>query len=939
MSIDAFKSAQNIRRIVEFSDIDVDTDNSALVIQSIITVQLLDFEGKVVHSEKKPHSKKIVLTALSEFMNIPKTAQMVFQQAQGLIPRQKYPLIEERLRQLIKLKFSPGKSANLTVDKKRRDSLMNGAMKKQLRQIPKTQAARMDELQVYIELLYDENPDEQTKGASRILELAQDQENLGKLVRNIGLMNAIQRLLGEKQSRSSNLALNIVLIFFCISHYTNFLKGLIYNKIPELVQAVVAEELEKNRQLRIRIKKRKEALAAMQQSETQPSRMEIFQSEEAIRKMEDQLAQQLEQQKMLFYSSFHFLLNVAEVEEEECNMVERGLVGQLLPMLDFDFGDLVNLALVFLKKLSVSADPVTQDALMSRGSVIEKLQMVVLDGCGLNNAAGAAALAKIVGAPRPTSSRLSISSTSQSSSSSSSSSSATPESQSSSLSATSATTSPSSALSEEVLPSVHSDITILDATLRLLLNLSFNPRHRTQMLRRLQLLQTIVWIINAAGGGERRSRSTSAKKKKKKKKGAASPADEGGDVDDLDDMGDGIPTAELRDLGRSGVGVLQCLHIIFNLLQVNNSEEVLTSHTTLVPALVSFVTNNAAASSPLASSSASPSPLSASPYATVDKAFMSDVIALLLTLSQTLPSAIKIAAASGGRGLLRLMEAAIVSLNPLLFRLLRNLASHHAEYVSQFNRLLPPLIDLTKGEAEREARQRAHDKLRKGRRRSVDGEEDANHHSILPDVLSIISTVDPAYVDLAKCAMSCDLLPLLAQMMAGEMDKQMERKRIKEEQMKESMESGYDSSFDHEDVEEEEEENSMIMEIVRLIGGLSALPDMMPIFASTNWVSLLMAVLQNNYYDPDLFSCCITIFYNFLLSESTRNQVMEHAGSLIGYDLHVIYDHQDEQLRKVADLSLDLISEFAPKLGEIIRQRKFELYNREWVELIRKGEL
>lgn len=59
MSLDVFKKARHMRRIEEYKDITISAENSALIIHSNVTVQLLDEDGKVLRSEKKSHQQKL----------------------------------------------------------------------------------------------------------------------------------------------------------------------------------------------------------------------------------------------------------------------------------------------------------------------------------------------------------------------------------------------------------------------------------------------------------------------------------------------------------------------------------------------------------------------------------------------------------------------------------------------------------------------------------------------------------------------------------------------------------------------------------------------------------------------------------------------------------------------------------------------------------------
>ncbi|XP_058064273.1 kinesin-associated protein 3 isoform X1 [Anopheles bellator] len=101
----------------------------------------------------------------------------------------------------------------------------------------------------YIELLYEDLP-EKVKGSRLILQLARDPDNLEELEKNEAVLSALSRVLREDWRRSLDLSTNIIYIFFCFSTYTNFHSVIVNYKIGSLCMDVIDFELRRYDQMK-----------------------------------------------------------------------------------------------------------------------------------------------------------------------------------------------------------------------------------------------------------------------------------------------------------------------------------------------------------------------------------------------------------------------------------------------------------------------------------------------------------------------------------------------------------------------------------------------------------------------------------------------------------------------------------------------------------------
>ena len=82
---------------------------------------------------------------------------------------------------------------------------------------PKANIENVDE---YMELLYDDDMKIKVKGTAMIMDLARDAGNLEALIQNESLMGALSRVLKEDYKKSMDLTTNLMYIFFSFSNFT-----------------------------------------------------------------------------------------------------------------------------------------------------------------------------------------------------------------------------------------------------------------------------------------------------------------------------------------------------------------------------------------------------------------------------------------------------------------------------------------------------------------------------------------------------------------------------------------------------------------------------------------------------------------------------------------------------------------------------------------------
>eukprot|EP00297_Palpitomonas_bilix_P002593 CAMPEP_0113875954 /NCGR_PEP_ID=MMETSP0780_2-20120614/5217_1 /TAXON_ID=652834 /ORGANISM="Palpitomonas bilix" /LENGTH=782 /DNA_ID=CAMNT_0000861977 /DNA_START=147 /DNA_END=2495 /DNA_ORIENTATION=+ /assembly_acc=CAM_ASM_000599 len=213
--------------------------------------------------------------------------------------------------------------------------------------------AELWQLDEYVENLY-ESMDDKITGTAMILQLSLKAENLEQMSRNETLFLALSRTLREDSKKSMDLVINIMYIFFCFSSYSEFHPVLFQYKIGDMTMKVIDLEVKRH-------ELRKQDLKKMKQTKEEGG---------SVGKEEKKTLLVMKKQDKLLYLCFHLLLNLAEDVNIERKMKKRKIVPYLVLMLDRSDEELLVLACMFLKKLSIFKENVAD---MLENDVVPRL--------------------------------------------------------------------------------------------------------------------------------------------------------------------------------------------------------------------------------------------------------------------------------------------------------------------------------------------------------------------------------------------------------------------------------------------------------------------------------------------------------------------------------------------------------------------------------------
>ena len=211
----------------------------------------------------------------------------------------------------------------------------------------------LENLSDYIELLY-EDLENKIDASGQILILARNPENLESLLSSNTLLGALGRVLREDWKKSTELAANIVYIFFCFSAFRQFHQIIIDYKIGGLCLTIVDFELQRTKTW---LKDLDEKIK--------------YENEAAQNKYKTKFDNAINSGDHLLRVTLYLLLNIAEDTRIQMKMRQKGINRILVECLAQPRSEEVQiLAVSFLKRLSLFLENVTE---MASLEVVKKL--------------------------------------------------------------------------------------------------------------------------------------------------------------------------------------------------------------------------------------------------------------------------------------------------------------------------------------------------------------------------------------------------------------------------------------------------------------------------------------------------------------------------------------------------------------------------------------
>ncbi|EQC25403.1 hypothetical protein SDRG_16730 [Saprolegnia diclina VS20] len=207
--------------------------------------------------------------------------------------------------------------------------------------------SHLDDLDTYMEKLYEEDMESKLDGVTQILNLSEFGANIEVLIQNEALMSLLSRVLNDEYKKSYDFSLNMMRIFWCYSNFLQLHPILSNYRIGAITLKIVDFEVKRHELRREEERALERTIAEQQKSGSEADAVAKLKAEKKKNK------KRLKKQDQLLYVCLSVLFNLAEDIHTERKMVKKKIVHFLAKMLDRVTPDLVILTIGFLKKLSV----------------------------------------------------------------------------------------------------------------------------------------------------------------------------------------------------------------------------------------------------------------------------------------------------------------------------------------------------------------------------------------------------------------------------------------------------------------------------------------------------------------------------------------------------------------------------------------------------------
>jgi len=283
-----------------------------------------------------------------------------------LIHPSKEPLVVQLLVQILEHKQGGGGNAMMPrgAAAVSRMGRVNREEALQQIQVEAAEAARLEDLDQYVEELYEEKLEMRVRATAMISHLFRTPEHLPELLDHPALVGALARVLRDDWMKSIDLEIYIVSSFFAVSLWNNLHDRLVEHLVGKITIDVIDLELK-----RAADREHDDGVAPSAVAQ-KVAEMQMGVSNPNISSRERRLIGVIQKQDRLLYYAFYLLLNLAEDVAIERKMRKHNIVGYLVQCLDRANVDLLLVAVMFLKKLSIFQE--NKDA-MTKAQIVPKL--------------------------------------------------------------------------------------------------------------------------------------------------------------------------------------------------------------------------------------------------------------------------------------------------------------------------------------------------------------------------------------------------------------------------------------------------------------------------------------------------------------------------------------------------------------------------------------
>uniref|UniRef100_A0A7S0RCX9 Kinesin-associated protein n=1 Tax=Chlamydomonas leiostraca TaxID=1034604 RepID=A0A7S0RCX9_9CHLO len=387
-----------VKKKIKPGAMELHPEELAILVNYEVQEVSIDGAGNQQILSRESTSKKITVKSLNEGTNVPLLAKEIVDKCK-LIHPSKVGTVEDLLYQLQQRLGGGGMAASPPppqprapaapqappAEKPKRGMIaprkeniaaeeaaeMRARQQQQASQIFKVQQKQYDpaylnELDSYIEDLYEEDMAKKIRATGMIAQLFRQTENFEHLLSHETLLQTLARLMREEMKRSIDLCINIVSVFFSVSNFSQFHQVIMDNQVGALTMDLIDLEIKRT--------EHRAAEEGISPAMVAQKALDAASGAVQLNDREKKLLALIQKQDRLLYLCFYMLLNLAEDVGVERKMKKKNIVVYLVKMLDRSNVELLILATTFLKKMSIYKENKEK---MSECRIVDKLAKYV----------------------------------------------------------------------------------------------------------------------------------------------------------------------------------------------------------------------------------------------------------------------------------------------------------------------------------------------------------------------------------------------------------------------------------------------------------------------------------------------------------------------------------------------------------------------------------
>lgn len=127
-------------------------------------------------------------------------------------------------------------------------------------------------------------------------------------------------------------------------------------------------------------------------------------------------------------------------------------------------------------------------------------------------------------------------------------------------------------------------------------------------------------------------------------------------------------------------------------------------------------------------------------------------------------------------------------------------------------------------------------------------------------------------------------------------------------------------------------QDDLVLDIIVLVGTVCTDDDCASLLSQSDIINVLIQLLNAKQEDDEIVLQIVYVFYQMIFHKTTREIIIRKTQAP-AYLIDLMHD-KNQEVRKVCDLTLDIIAEYDEEWAKKIQIEKFRWHNSQWLEMI-----